>query len=103
MMHEHLRMIGFGTRPSTQLQSKGVKTDNVNGVNENIIIIGRNDKPMGVRKNENDMTLHYTHNKNQNQILWVNKPCVCGSVHHSKTTHSDCILNVQYDDYVKNY
>ena len=96
-------MIGFGIIPSTQLQSKGVKTDNIDDVNENIIIFGRNDKPMGVRKNENDVTLHHTHNKNQNQIsLWVNKPCICGSTYHSKTTHSDCILNVQYDDYVKN-
>ena len=34
----------------------------------------------------------------QNTIYTYEKPCVCGSLHHSSTRHHDCVLNVRYDD-----
>ena len=51
----------------------------------------------GVRK-EN---VHYEKSYNRSSrslLLCGDKPCVCGSLKHSRTTHIRCVLNKQCDD-----
>jgi len=57
-------------------------------------------KPLGVRQ---DNMTHYILKKNDirfcnHMLKYVSKPCLCGSLNHSSTTHTECLLNPKYDD-----
>ena len=72
---------------------KGVRSD---GVCDNICYLKSFTKNVGVRKHNMTYLLEKT-----NSCTYT-KPCVCGSLNHSKTCHSDCVLNVRYDDAIVN-
>lgn len=76
----------------------------------------------GVRRDENTLRIHYLTsekhsgrgvfdedmiykyiNTNKNtyvNMLFVNRPCVCGSLNHTRTNHMNCLLNPRYNDVI---
>ena len=67
------------------------------------VIHVNNNRSWGVRKeNVCYKTYEYICERNINTtciMLSYSKPCVCGSLTHSRTTHIDCVLNKKYSDY----
>lgn len=72
--------------------------------------------PEGVRKRnsfQNDSTsyrlscIKHTHryrpskSDTRPKSLYVNRPCICGSKYHSRTTHLMCPCNPRYDDAIE--
>ena len=82
--------------------SKGVygsRDDNVHKITKKAIQI-ISSKNKGVRK-ENVIYMPSESNKKYtSNMLEYNIPCVCGSLTHSRFTHVDCLLNIQYDDVI---
>ena len=44
---------------------------------------------------------YYRTKKTRPRQLYVNRPCLCGSIYHSLTTHTFCPLNPKYDDAIE--
>ena len=53
-------------------------------------------KSRGVRKHYNIIII--LDRKKTSSCLRYSKPCLCGSLNHARTNHSDCLLNKQYSD-----
>ena len=83
------------TNPKTE--SRGVRReDKISYYNKR-----GNSKSRGVRKEyDTCYIIENTISKQKKNMLFYSKPCVCGSLHHATTRHTDCYLNSRYDDAV---
>ena len=76
---------------------KGVR--NENSGNNNIVFV--NYKNRGVRQEGISYRLIGCPNTKRSNMLYYNKPCVCGSTYHRNTRHRDCPLNCRYIDAIE--
>ena len=76
---------------------KGVRLDHHDKKNNIRYIYSTGAKCLGVRT---EKMIYYLVKKRINSygLEYCNKPCVCGSLRHARTTHLDCMLNNRYDD-----
>ena len=73
---------------------QGVRKDNIRYMN--IKYIKYKNSSRGVR---HDGTLYIIeHPVVKKRGLQYSKPCLCGSLSHCRTRHTDCPLNPKYDD-----
>ena len=71
---------------------KGVRNTNRN--DREIIYYTKRKIGFGVRK---DNVIHMRITSHKNELVY-SRPCVCGSLTHRTTKHSNCFLNVRYMD-----
>ena len=89
---------GTLTRIKEKHQPQGVRLEN-NDVN--VIYIRKGEKrSIGVRKDNviYRTLIEYQEDPFCRNMLYRSRPCLCGSLYHSRTTHSECLLNDQYND-----
>ena len=77
---------------------KGVRTSTPSSIDKNVVyfIKSSHSRGRGVGVRKNNIVLYYR--VKQNNMLHNSKPCVCGSLLHSRPNHRDCLLNSQYND-----
>ena len=76
---------------------KGVRINHEDNISTNRVYIDSCKKrvPKGVM---NERIQYYYRSIGKIITLLYNKPCVCGSLQHSRTTHPDCLVNDKYND-----
>jgi len=77
--------------------SKGVRKSNK--YNNKIIYLTNKAGGRGVRNDHVIYSVPKQYTKHTlHHMLHYSRPCVCGSLHHLRTTHVNCLLNPRYDD-----
>ena len=75
--------------------SRGVRKSN----NHKIIYLKNIAGGRGVRNDHVIYSVPKQYTKHTlHHMLHYSRPCVCGSLHHLRTTHVNCLLNPRYDD-----
>ena len=69
---------------------QGVRTDTIPKVR---VVYRKSIRNKGVRRH--DVMYSYPYISKEPKNI---KPCLCGSLYHSRTTHISCLLNKRYDD-----
>ena len=51
-----------------------------------------------IEYDKKDLEIRSAQQRRHRNMLHVSKPCVCGSLFHSRINHRDCLLNPKYSD-----